>query len=177
MWMCGAVLLYFMVSASRRRGRLLPPIILLPAVAQFVWFYLGWQIPAYTELVPFFHALQYLLIAWSMQLKESATRTSVTPTPRFVWLESVRWGAVNLAGGALLFWGIPQLLASWQGLTVGVCAAIVGAGVQIHHFFVDGVIWKLRNPKVASPLMVNLKELLTRDNPALVPAASRVQPA
>ena len=23
-----------------------------------------------------------------------------------------------------------------------------------HHFFVDGVIWKIRNPKVASPLLV-----------------------
>jgi len=173
----GAAFGLFVVQWCLRNRRVLPLIVLLPAVTQYFWFVLGGGVPSFNNFVPMFHAAQYLLIAWSMQLKESADRTSVTPTPRFVWLESVRWGAVNLAGGALLFWGIPQLLASWQGLTVGVCAAIVGAGVQIHHFFVDGVIWKLRNPKVASPLMVNLKELLTRDNPALVPAASRVQPA
>ena len=32
--------------------------------------------------------------------------------------------------------------------------------VQIHHFFVDGVIWKLKRKSVSSPLMVNLHDML-----------------
>jgi hypothetical protein len=29
---------------------------------------------------------------------------------------------------------------------------VVMAGVQIHHFFVDGVIWKIRNPRIGTLL-------------------------
>jgi hypothetical protein len=43
---------------------------------------------------------------------------------------------------------------------------VTAAGVQIHHFFVDGVIWKLKRKTVASPLMVNISELLSAPNPA-----------
>ena len=46
---------------------------------------------------------------------------------------------------------------------------IVITAVQIHHFFVDGVIWKLRNPSVGSPMLVNLEQL-ARGRSALQPA-------
>jgi hypothetical protein len=44
------------------------------------------------------------------------------------------------------------------------------AVVQIHHFFVDGVIWKLKRKTVSSPLMVNLGDLVGSTRPAAVPA-------
>jgi hypothetical protein len=44
--------------------------------------------------------------------------------------------------------------------TLPFATGVVITGVQIHHFFVDGVIWKLKNKSVASPLMVNLADLL-----------------
>ena len=40
------------------------------------------------------------------------------------------------------------------GIPLDLSVAVIIAGVQIHHFFVDGVIWKLRNPRVANPLTV-----------------------
>jgi hypothetical protein len=39
---------------------------------------------------------------------------------------------------------------------------VILCGVQIHHFFVDGVIWKLKKKSVASPLMVNIEDLVGR---------------
>jgi hypothetical protein len=113
--------------------------------------------------------MQYLLIAWSMQLKEKADRGKEQPTARFVWRESLRWGGLNLVFGVVLFWAIPKLMSVFGGVSLPIAAAIIGSGVQIHHFFVDGVIWKLRNPRVASPLLVNLKQLLA---PAAQPAAA-----
>jgi len=37
---------------------------------------------------------------------------------------------------------------------LALATGVLTAAVQIHHFFVDGVIWKLRNPRVANPLTV-----------------------
>ena len=43
---------------------------LLPAATQFVWFGLGQRLPSFAEFIPAFHSVQYLLVAWSVQLKE-----------------------------------------------------------------------------------------------------------
>ena len=37
-------------------------------------------------------------------------------------------------------------------------AAILAAAVNTHHFFVDGVIWKLRDTATSSALMSNIAE-------------------
>ena len=133
------------------------PILLLPALTQFVWFEAGSRIPAFNALVPFFHSLQYLLIAWAMQLRER--KESVTPSieGHFVRRETIRWWILNVAGGAALFWALPAATKG-MGIPAASGTPILFAAVQIHHFFVDGVIWKLRNPRVASPLLVNLSE-------------------
>ena len=39
---------------------------------------------------------------------------------------------------------------------------VVWAAVNIHHFFVDGVIWKLREPATAAALTTSLSELRSR---------------
>jgi hypothetical protein len=154
MWLCAAAILFFAVRWSVREKRILPPIVLLPAVTQFVWFVVGWKVAAFTEFVPFFHALQYMLIAWMMQLGERSQVVKPASPRRFVVLESVRWGLLNVAGGALLFWLLPRVAES-AGYTLPFATAVVLSAVQIHHFFVDGVIWKLKNPKISSPLMAN----------------------
>jgi hypothetical protein len=164
MWGCGAVFLYFVVSGSRKRGEVIPPIILLPAVTQFVWFTLGWRVPAFNEFVPFFHAVQYLLIAWVMQIGETLAARAPTDRRRFVLAESLRWAAFNLVGGVLLFWALPRLGERF-GFTLPFATAVILSAVQIHHFFVDGVIWKLRNPKVASPLMSSVDHLIAGPSP------------
>jgi hypothetical protein len=162
MVVCG---LAFAVSLGRwslRMRRLPPPILVLPAVTQFTWFVLGSRVASFNEFVPFFHSLQYLLIAWAMQLKEKMDIEGIAPSRGYVLHESTRWGAINLVGGVILFWGLPQLCSA-AGVALPMATAIVLAGVQIHHFFVDGVIWKLKNPKVSSPLLVNLGDILAAE--------------
>jgi hypothetical protein len=115
--------------------------------------------PSYQEFVPFFHSLQYLLIAWSVQMKEKMDVNHVRPSWRYVLGESLRWGALNVAGGAVLFFVLPRLVSA-LGVDLLFATGVVICGVQIHHFFVDGVIWKLKNKNVAAPLMVNLDDLV-----------------
>ena len=155
----GAALLFLIARWCMANKRILPPIVLLPALTQFVWFMPGSDWLSFAEFVPFFHSVQYMLIAWSMQLKEKMDLNRIPPSGTYVASESARWGLSNFAGGALLFWGIPHIVAG-SGVPLAFSTAVIVSGVQIHHFFIDGVIWKLKRKTVASPLMVNIEELL-----------------
>jgi hypothetical protein len=73
-------------------------------------------------------------------------------------LEALRWAVRNIAGGAFLFFGIPTLLGLFS-VPVPIAFAAVSAAINIHHFFVDGVIWKLRTASTASALMTNVFQL------------------
>jgi len=159
-WIGGIAFVALTLRASRAAKQSLAPIVLVPSIAQFIWFVPGSGEAAFVEFVPAFHSLQYLLIAWGVQLSERLDREPARSSRRVVGFESARWFSINVAGGALLFWVLPRVF-SWGGeIDFLFASGVVLAGVQIHHFFVDGVIWKLRDPSVSSPLMVSLDDLL-----------------
>jgi hypothetical protein len=158
MYVAAAALLGFAARTSWKERRIFPPMVLLPALTQYVWFVAGANTPAFYILVPFFHSLQYLPIAWAMELGEAAgSRPGLTR--RRLGLHSLRWAAINLAGGMVIFWALPHMAAAF-GVKLTFATGVLVAAGQIHHFFVDGVIWKLRNPRVASPLVVNVRHFL-----------------
>src|ERR1700733_940725 len=70
LWAFAAGFAFFVIRWCMRNKKVIPPIVLLPAITQFVWFAAPGRVASFNEFVPFFHSLQYLLIAWSMQLKE-----------------------------------------------------------------------------------------------------------
>jgi hypothetical protein len=159
MYAGGVAFLILAIRWCLREKRWLPPVVLLPALTQYVWFIPGNNWASFQEFVPFFHSLQYLLIAWSVQLKEKLDKDHLTPGVSYVVRESARWGVLNFLGGAILFFMLPRLLAE-TGVELLFASGVVLAGVQLHHFFVDGVIWKLRRTTPSSPLMVNLSDML-----------------
>jgi hypothetical protein len=167
MCVAGAAFLYFAIVWIRSQRRMLPPIVLLPAITQFVWFLPGKQTAMFYEFVPLFHSLQYLYIAWAMQIGLRLGRATAPATRPSITHESLRWMLRNYVGGLLLFIALPWLLF-WVGQPMIVVAGVVAAAVNIHHFFVDGVIWKLRNTTAASPLLMNVTDFAAR--PAPVPA-------
>lgn len=145
MHVCGLAALLAFARASLAAKRLLPPILLLPAVAQYVWFVAGSRLESFNMFVPFFHSLQYLLIAGAAQLKERRDEAGAKTS---ALREAAAWMALNIGIGALLFWVLPRAVHHLTGVPMGFTVPVLGAAVQIHHFFVDGVIWKLRNPRV-----------------------------
>lgn len=162
----GIAFLTLIFKWCQQQRRMLPLIVLLPVVTQLVWFIPGSYCKSFYLFVPMFHSLQYLMIAWSLQLKEKMDMQKITPSVQYVVKESARWGAINLVLGVVLFTGIPYAL-HWLLQNVFelnypyiFVLGIMIAGVQVHHFFVDGVIWKLKKKTVASPLMVNIDDLI-----------------
>ena len=165
-WASGIVLVGSIVLHCVKTRRFLHPMILLPATAQYFWFVAGRSIPAFTEFVPFFHSIQYLLIAWSMEIVERREQQKAAVNGAFFYKTSARWGLLNVAGGAGLFFLMPRFFAA-LGTPLDFSLGVVLAAIQIHHFFVDGVIWKLRRTSVSSPLMENVPSLYAK---ALQPA-------
>ena len=156
MWACGAVFLAGCLLWCRKARRGVPAIVLVPAAAQCLWFLPGPGLPPFYLLVPFFHGLQYLVVAWFMQVQERAGQPRARPSRSWLASETSQWLALNLAGYGALFWAFPKLVAAVTGAPPLFALPVAIAGVQIHHFFVDGVIWKLRNPRVASPMTADL---------------------
>jgi hypothetical protein len=177
--LAGALFLADLWRSRARSGQPLPFIVLLPAVSFFVWFLPGQREPYFFAFVPLFHSIQYLLVAWVVQLKGQLDTRKPRPSRSFVLRASLRWGGVNLLGGAALFWALPKL-GQWASAAPMFSFAIVASAVQLHHFFVDGVIWKIRQPAVMSPLLVSIDDLLepAGEGPrAAAPVATAVAPA
>lgn len=155
--MCVSALVFagFAVAFCIHQKRLVTPIVFLPALAQFIWFVPGPTTKTFFLFVPVFHSLQYLLIACLVQLKVRLDVEGAERSWKRVRAEALRWGVRNVVGGTLLFVGLPLLFSRFSPLAIWV----VVAAVNIHHFFVDGVIWKLRDSSNASALMTNIVEL------------------
>lgn len=157
MWSALAIFAAFTIQRRFRKHSHLPLILFLPALSHYIWFVQGRSWASFQEFVPFFHSLQYLLIAWAFRMKERTLTAKNAQAPHFVARETARFGFINLLGGACLFYLLPLGIAKASTLPLVFVTGIILAGVQIHHFFVDGVIWKLKRNTVSASLMGDLK--------------------
>lgn len=78
------------------------------------------------------------------------------------WSGYSRYLAKALVAG-IAIWSLPVVLFAIDGIGRlsfdGGMALVVAAGVNLHHFVLDGAIWKLRNTRVASILIRSEPEL------------------
>jgi tetratricopeptide (TPR) repeat protein len=141
---------------------LLPSLTLLST--QFLWFLLptalslmkSWQIPQSrysTGVLAVMHSAQYLWIT-SYYARREATAESRTNWRPFAYF------AVLIAGGIALFIPGPWLASRLFHFDFGSSFLIFTALVNIHHFILDGAIWKLRDGRIAA-LLLNSKENLS----------------
>jgi len=151
------LLVWGLVTSARREGRSLPrgP---LAAFLVTVW---AWTIfssidPLVRYLVPALHSVQYLYFVWLMKRNEA--RAEEGP-PSFGRPVAVRLGflaASALALGWLFFHGAPAYLdaifaaprakdAAADALGETPFLAALFVFVNIHHYFMDHVIWRREN--------------------------------
>jgi hypothetical protein len=161
---CAAMVLIPLRTFLRER-RLFPIAAAMPLLAQLLWFgplvrgsqsFTGSQ--AFNEFVPFFHSFQYLIIAWLFQLKEESARPGFLVGLDTVLWETAKWLLLIIAGGLFLFELVPYLLYL-RGYTWLHAVCCMQCAIQIHHFFVDGVIWKIRDPRTRAMLAGNVFDL------------------
>lgn len=147
------------VAAKWRRDRRSLPVAPLTVFLISVW---SWTIytsvdPLVQYVIPALHSIQYLYFVWLMRRNEA--RAEEGP-PRFGRPAPVRLAALSVSAlslGWLLFRGAPSLLDAAfaphprRGVAPGALGptpffAAFFVVVNIHHYFMDAVIWRRENP-------------------------------
>lgn len=127
-------------------------------VTLYIWMLLPVD-PIFLLVIPACHSLQYLLVVWRYQLNAERDRAGRAPAvaERRSWLAGrpgARFGLFLLVGlvlGYLGFWGLPKLLTA----AVPVDETLFGPTlflficwifINVHHYFLDNVMWRRGNP-------------------------------
>jgi len=153
-------------------SKLAPSLTLLSS--QFLWFLLpaaislikGWEVPQsrYSSgVLAVMHSAQYLWITSYYARREAAGEGGSR------W-RGLAYFAVLIAGGIALFVPGPWLASRVFHHDFTTSFLIFGTLVNIHHFILDGAIWKLRDGRIAA-LLLNSRERLSG---AAVGAGSRL---
>jgi hypothetical protein len=149
-------LIWVLVQKRRREGSL-PIFTPLTALLASIW---TWSIyssiyPLVRYMIPALHSVQYLYFVWLLKGPEAREREG---PPWFDVSAKVRLGilAVSaLALGFVLFHGAPTVLDDllvprrmrFTDLGPTPCFAALYTIVNIHHYFMDYVIWRRDNPR------------------------------
>jgi hypothetical protein len=131
----GPVLLWLCFARRAQPMPLIAPLLLL---VNGVWWYLLPPLQAFIWAT-FFHGLQYLAIVLLFHVREQLARPD---NRRSGLAHALRFYALCLALGYALFNCLPQAYA-FAGFTLTDSLFLVAAAVNIHHFVVDGFIWRL----------------------------------
>jgi hypothetical protein len=152
------VLLAVLVLKWRRKGPL-PILTPLTALLASIW---SWSIyssidPLVVYVIPALHSVQYLYFVGLLRANEAREREG---PPWFETSARTRLGIIALSAlglGWLLFHGAPTALddalvprhARLSALPMGPtpCFAALYTFVNVHHFFMDWVIWRRENPE------------------------------
>lgn len=139
---------------GRRLGRVPPLRIVLPFVALYAWYALLATDVSAAFVVQAAHAIQYM----SFPLRVEMNRDQASPPGRLAATRIMGWTVLGLA----TFSGVPALVslgyrsAGGEGPFPEAVAAAIGSFISIHHYFVDGALYKLRNPAVRRDLFSHL---------------------
>lgn len=136
-WMvlCYIVFMFWFIQKKKKSQTILPLVIFIIPITQAVYFCTTTDVN-FNIFVPGLHSLQYLFLAYVLQ------------GVSFDFRIHGKWMIINIIGGIALFEGIPRLLGQGN-IPQDISYALVLSLVQIHHFFVDGIIWKLPRQKPA----------------------------
>ena len=103
--------------------------------------------PAAFFLLQAFHALQYLSFPARVELNEYTN-------PNYRWIHLPVYYVVLVVVGYVAFeWS--SLLGGLEGSRAQLATATMMV-INLHHYFIDATIWKIRNPHVREALFKHL---------------------
>ena len=148
-----------LIKMKRRTGKVPPARALVAWVAIFVWYAVMARDPKAIFWIQIAHALQYLAFPIRVELNRSTAAPKHSPAR--VAGHMALYGAGLLAVSYVIAQIVP-------GTAMGVVADVFGDEpgrvapvlilmfINIHHYFTDGVIWKISNPEVRKELFAHV---------------------
>ena len=129
----------------------------LPWLSLYLWYPTWFLVPGGPLFVQLAHALQYLSFPLRVEANRRARRTSgaIGRHVALVYVGLVIAGTIVLKGPPLA----TRLFGPGWYSTAFVREAFTTFVmlVNIHHFFIDGALWKLRNPEVRRELFAHVR--------------------
>lgn len=155
-----AVAVLVVLALKFRRERRLPPLAPLSGLLITIWLWTVYSDfdPLMAYLIPGLHSVQYLYFVWLMKKNEAKSELGEPTFGRPVYWRVGLLALSSLALGFFVLRMAPQLLDKkyvLQGavdptseLVLGLTpfAAVIVTFVNIHHYFMDHVIWRRENP-------------------------------
>ncbi|AHG89285.1 hypothetical protein J421_1748 [Gemmatirosa kalamazoonensis] len=152
----GAVGLWQM---RRRTGKLPPARALVAWLAIFVWYAVMARDPKAIFWIQIAHALQYLAFPIRVEMNRT-TASTARSVGRFA-THMAAYGVGLLAVSLLIARVVPGQAMGIVGNMFGeqpgrVAPILILMFINIHHYFTDGVIWKIGNPEVRRDLFAHM---------------------
>jgi hypothetical protein len=174
------------LKMRRRIGKFPPARALVAWVAIFVWYAVMARDPKALFWVQIAHALQYLVFPIRVEMNRTAREP--TTSPRRFATHMVVYGAALLGISYVMSQVVPASAMSVVGNVFGeepgrAAPILILMVINIHHYFTDGVIWKISNPEVRRELFAHVAPTKSASAPAAVkapvdsPRAARLTPA
>lgn len=131
----------------RMRGKNVPLISLLLQLTNGIW-WLATDYPSAWWWAAMFHSIQYLMIVMALHASEQMARTKASnanPLDHPIFHAGVFYG-MSVLLSAFLFFGVP-LAYVWLGFDATKSFWIIVVVINLHHFIVDGFIWRTKSAK------------------------------
>ncbi len=165
----GAAYTFLSLSSKYSTRVLIAPMLL--HTSQFLWFLLpgllrssiGQAYPATyfsAGILAFMHCAQYLWITSYFAKRETEQLTGTEKANWNPW----RYFLILIMGGIALFVPGPWIVSTVFRHDLFESALIFMALVNIHHFMLDGAIWKLRDGRIARLLLGSTRERTDREH-------------
>jgi hypothetical protein len=143
----------------RRTGHLPPARALVAWLAIFVWYAVMARDPKAIFWIQIAHALQYLAFPVRVEMNRSAGEAPTSPAR--VSRHMVLYGVLLLGVSLLVARVVPASAMSVVGNIFGeepgkAAPILILMIINIHHYFTDGVIWKISNPEVRRELFAHV---------------------
>lgn len=145
------------------------PLVILST--QIVWFVIPTGLMFFTNagilqnsatiaVLAVMHSAQYLWITTYYARREKLTeqKSFENASPKHAVWKYSSYFSVLIIGGIALFIPVPWVASRILHLDFGTSFLIITALVNIHHFILDGAIWKLRDGRIATLLLNKNKD-------------------
>ncbi|MGH7619387.1 MAG: hypothetical protein ACREPM_19390 [Gemmatimonadaceae bacterium] len=143
----------------RRTGHFPPARALAAWLALFTWYAVLARDPKALFWVQIAHAIQYLAFPVRLELNRTSAEPDASPR-RLVWHMAL-YGVILLGVSLIVAKVVPASAMSVVGNVFGeepgkAAPILILMIINIHHYFTDGVIWKLSNPDVRRELFAHV---------------------
>jgi hypothetical protein len=133
------------------KTKLWPPFIsIVSFVSIYVWFLPIFYDPIFNLAIPFFHSIQYFTFVIALKKNEI---TAETKNKEKLVKRIISYVLVAILTGVVFFEALPRIMDfsityNHQIFGEGLFLFLFSVFINIHHYFIDNVIWRADNKKV-----------------------------